>query len=530
MIVEHSIRLLDLKSVSSITVFDPACGSGEFLRESIRQLRIGNFVGKINLLGWDISQAACDMASFVLAWEQVRDDHEVEYKISIADSMGQVPWPNGVDMLLMNPPFLSYEFLSKEQRDSLKHVLGPLAVGRYDLSTGFVWKAVKALRRGAVIGSIIPSSFLEASATAGVREEMSSQVSFDLIARLGSPLLFSDALVDAAVMVGKIGDGPNSSGIAFWADYRSTSTSAGLRELRRTMANRLADPVVQDGFSIYREKLGPGKESWAPRSYESRSLLRSLRTLPRVDDLFEIKTGARSGSLKTFEISKHEWLSMPSKERGYFRPAVVNESISFGTLRDLTYIFYPYGDQRIESEDDLARKVPKFYLEKLKPAESNLMKRSSKSNPERWWELLRPRTWQFQKAPKIVSVSYGDSGSFAYDASGDYVVVQGYSWRPHKTVLRDRTLNPRVARAYIALLSSDVMSRLLPAVSSQVQGGQWDLSARLLECIPLPNLFAQVDPLLLSKLAKLGLAIERGEDFDSNDLSDAARAAFGVKV
>ena len=70
MVVEQSLSLLDLPSVSSITVFDPACGSGEFLRESIRQLRIGKFTGKINLIGWDISQAACDMASFVLAWER----------------------------------------------------------------------------------------------------------------------------------------------------------------------------------------------------------------------------------------------------------------------------------------------------------------------------------------------------------------------------------------------------------------------------------------------------------------------------
>ncbi|MGP8270887.1 MAG: N-6 DNA methylase [Terracidiphilus sp.] len=528
MVVEQSLRLLHLQDISSITIFDPACGSGEFLRESIRQLRISSFTGKINLIGWDISQAACDMASFVLAWEKDKDDQEVAYEISLADSMGQDPWPTGVDMLLMNPPFVSYEFLSREQRDSLKQVLGSLAVGRYDLSTGFVWKAVRALGPAGVIGSIIPSSFLEASATAGIRKEMSGEVRFNLIARLGSPLLFSDALVDAAVMVGQIGDGPNTSGIAFWADYRSSSTSAGLRELRRATANGLGDPIVKEGFSIYRDTLGSSKESWAPRSYESVSLLRRLRALPKVNELFEIKMGARSGSLKTFEVSKQEWLAMPLNEQRFFRPAVVNESINFGALRDLTYIFYPYGDQRIENEHELELKVPNFYREKLKPAEASLLKRSSKSNPDRWWEMLRPRTWQFQKVPKIVSVSYGDKGSFAYDASGAYVVVQGYSWHPLNAVTGNRPLSPRVARAYISLLSSDVMSSLLPAVSSQVQGGQWDLSARLLERIPIPNLFAQMDPLLFSKLAQLGLAIERAENIDPKELSEAARAAFGV--
>ena len=529
MVVEQSLSLLDLPSVSSITVFDPACGSGEFLRESIRQLRIGKFTGKINLIGWDISQAACDMASFVLAWEREKDAGEVTIKISRIDSMGQTPWPTGVDLLLMNPPFVSYEFLSMDQRDSLRQVLGPLAKGRFDLSTGFVWKAIKAMRRSGVIGTIIPSSFLEASATAGVREELSSQIGFHLIARLGSPLLFSDALVDAAVIVGKMGDNPNLQGIAFWADYRSSSTAAGLRELRRVTRSGATNPIVADGFSIYREKLGPAKESWTPRSYEARSLLQSLRTLPRVDDLFEIKTGARSGSLKIFQVSKQEWMAMPETERPYFRPAVVNESISFGVLRDFQYIFYPYGDQRIESEDELARRAPNFYRDKLKPAESKLLRRSSKSDPDRWWEMLRPRTWQFRRIPKIVSVSYGDRGSFAYDATGSYVVVQGYSWRPLNSVIGKRPLSPNVARAYIALLSSDMMSRLLPAASSQVQGGQWDLSARLLERIPLPNLFVQIDSQLLSELAQLGFAIEQGEDVNEKELAEAARAAFGIQ-
>ena len=69
------------------------------MRESIRQLRISSFTGKINLIGWDISQAACDMASFVLAWEKDKDDQEVAYEISLADSMGQDPWSDGPHVL-----------------------------------------------------------------------------------------------------------------------------------------------------------------------------------------------------------------------------------------------------------------------------------------------------------------------------------------------------------------------------------------------------------------------------------------------
>jgi len=528
MVVEQSIRSIDVKTCQSLVVFDPACGSGEFLRESIRQLRMKGFKGSLKLIGWDISPAACDMARFVLSWERSKDQYSTAFDVQHTDSAVAPNWPQDIDILFMNPPFVSYEFLSQGQREEMREALGPMAKGRYDLSTLFVWRAVRSLRSGSVFGTIIPSSFLEAAAAGGIRKAVAERVGLKLIARLGSPLLFSDALVDAAVIVGQVGAKQSHDGIAFWADYRTSSTFAGLRELRRVTALDFKSPVVVDGFSIYRQTLGEDRQSWSPRSFEARRLVSALRHLPKVHDLFDIKQGSRSGHLKTFLISKDEWLAMDSRIQPYFRPAVVNGSVVFGSLRDQKYIFYPYGKQQLKDEEELELKLGQYFSQTLKPAEAILRKRSSKRDGDRWWEMSEPRTWQFARVPKIVTVYFGGSGSFAYDSSGSYVVVQGYCWRPLSRVTRSKLFIPMVARAYITLLNSDLMSQLLPAFSNQVQGGQWDLSSRFVESIPIPDLFSQVNSQLLSNLAKFGIAIERGDEFDSEACAQAVLAAYGI--
>lgn len=63
-LAEQSLSRVNLKS-KHIHIFDPACGSGEFLREAVRQLALRDYKGKIQITGYDISAPACLMAQFV---------------------------------------------------------------------------------------------------------------------------------------------------------------------------------------------------------------------------------------------------------------------------------------------------------------------------------------------------------------------------------------------------------------------------------------------------------------------------------
>ena len=443
-LVEESLAVIDMPT--EITIFDPSCGSGEFLREALRQLKLRNYKGKITLIGWDISQAACDMARFVLSWERRGRESTVVVNIECTDSINIGTWPERVTLIIMNPPFVSWQDMSGQQKDSVGRVLGTLTTRRPDLSSAFVWKAASTLLPGAVLASILPASFLDGDSSERIRGQLSEIVDPKLLARLGSHQLFSSAIVDAGFLVAqRIKGDPisrnnywNIAPTAFWADHRPHSTTAGLRALRmlRNNPRETAYPVVKDGFSIYRNpSIGRGETSWAPRPFQSWRLLNELQSIPRVKTLFEVKQGVRTGDNKVFILSKDQWQTLTKNERTYFQPALLNESIRKGALIHTAYVFYPYGSKAIATEEQLRQAVASYYDAFLLPNKDSLRSRA-KIDPSRWWELTWHRNWLEERKPKIVSTYFGDAGSFAWDFDGRFVVVQGYGWlhRPTQAV------------------------------------------------------------------------------------------------
>lgn len=206
----------------------------------------------------------------------------------------------------------------------------------------------------------------------------------------------------------------------------------------------------------------------------------------------------------------------------------MNASINFGQLLDLKYVFYAYGHLKMETETQVRREMPEFYSDVLLPNKSKLLKRRSKRTPSRWWEMSEPREWQHKREPKIVSVYFGRAGSFAYDETGDFVVVQGFAWLPKLPNKAESVFHPNVALAYLALLNSPVMDELLSAVSNPVQGGQWDLSARFVKKIALPNLLDSAGSTIVPALTRIGSAMVRGDTVDEAVLKDLASTVFGI--
>jgi adenine-specific DNA-methyltransferase len=533
-LVEEALGAFPRRECSTISVFDPACGSGEFLREALRQLRLRGFSGEIKIEGWDLSPAACAMARFALAWDVVAGPGKVRVRIESRDSIApEHPWPVA-DLLLMNPPFVSWQNMNPEQRDSVSRVLGEKKKNRPDLSSAFLFKAATSVAEHGVLGCIVPASFFDTGSASFVRQQLGETLSPRLVARLGSHMLFPGAIIDAGLYVAQADASRTEPPVAFWADYRPRSSSAGLRELRRIRsdANRLSYPIEDEGYSIYpNPELGTGTESWAPRPYKSWQLLQRLSIHPRVQDLFTVHQGARTGHNKALLLSREEWASLPKSERAYFRPAVLNESLQDGLLKDVAYVFFPYGDKELENEQEVARRLPAYFRRYLAPHRDTLLERKDRPQ-DRWWELARPRqgAWQTKPVPKIVSTYFGERGSFAWDEKGNFVVVQGYAWLP-KSGAFSLPFDGRLALAYLALLNSHLFSELLSATSNHVGGGQWDLSTRFVGKIPISRLDSDtLDQQVLDDLAAEGQRIHASglPETQSGKDSEAVRAAYGL--
>lgn len=494
----------------SLVVLDAACGSGEFLRECVRQLDLNGYEGRVTVVGFDVSLPAVLMARFALATETARHGNRVTTSIAQSDAL-LVEWPQGVDICLMNPPYASWSSLSPSARKRLSDVLGNLTRSRPDLAFGFMTKAARCLNAGGMLGAVIPASLLDGESAAPLREELDDLLNRRVIVRLGNQSIFDEAMVDASLYVAQRHDAEPQDTLLptlmVWADHTSGAADRALRALRSLGHAVGNDPIEMDrpGFSIYTAAtIRAPKMGWAPRPHGSRKLLDKLTSLPKLTEFYEIKQGTITGLNSAFLLTSEDFKRLPRSERRFFRRAVVNVSIIDGALHEGHWVFYPYGVNlpALDSEEALETALP-VYLERfLQPNRAGLVRRAGMDR-NHWWDLTRRRSVHERSTPKLVSTYFGSAGSFAWDATGEFVVVQGYVWMPKHTELD----NERIGHAMVAVLGSATAEHLVAAVSNNLAGGQFNLSARFMGKMPFVDMRDERLGDLVDALALIGTAM-----------------------
>lgn len=524
-LVEQSLSRVDLKS-KSLRVFDPACGSGEFLREAVRQLSLRGYKGTVNVTGYDISEPACLMARFGLAAEAATFRGSLAFDIEHRDALDGGEWVKGVDVCLMNPPFVDWTGMSASQRETVSRVLDKTSAKRPDMASAFVRLAVDSLAAAAVIGAVLPASFLDGNSSALLREFLLQDTTVELSARLGNQAVFSDVTVDPALLILKrrATDPAVDPTLLVWADHASGSSDQALRALRRHEAPRLP-ACLEDhrNFSIYSVPTLQSAKDWAPRPYASAELLTAMSGCLLVGDRFSVQQGTITGLNAAFLLDDTGYRALPISEQQFFRPAVVNESVRNGQIIPGVWVFYPYGEglPTIASEADLRKKLPIYFQTKLYPYRDALIQRA-RITEAGWWRLSEHRSWQVARRPKIISTYFGQAGSFALDRIGDLVVVQGYGWQPKREGLSEQHL-----AAIVATLNSPITNTLLAGVSNNLSGGQWNLSKRFVERMPLVDAQKLPDSVLES-LCNIGDKMAMGQPWNPEVLEQVTRNALGL--
>ena len=506
-LVEQTLlQVEDLASRKRLTVLDPACGSGSFLHEALRALRRINFAGQIELVGRDISAPAVSMADFVIrhAASDWSPEREIKIDVLVADSLAE-PLPCA-DVVLMNPPFISWPLLNDLQRDQMVQVLGGHLRGRGDLSMAFVRRALDFLASGGALGVLLPSSLLTLQAAEAWRADLLERANLRLLASLGDYGLFAHALVQiAAAVMAKSTDPEDRGGTttALVTNNNAEATGNALRTLRRSQ--RRTGEVGEDNawrlFEVSTKTL-QARPTWrltAPRAEAALSNLLEAGAA-RIGDLFAVRQGVRTGNNKAFLLDQRSFETLPQKEKRFFKPAVVNQSIQQGQLDLLYWVFYPYDNDgpRFATEEDLLAAVPTYADRFLIPRREELIARKSRARAEYtdWWGLSERRaTWAFDVTPRLVSKYFGGPGGFAVDLAPQFLVVQGYVWFPKSDQPLDATEEDNTMLsiedllcAFLGIINSRRFERVLELFSPHVAGGQFDLSPRYVNHIPIPNL------------------------------------------
>ena len=173
--------------------------------------------------------------------------------------------------------------------------------------------------------------------------------------------------------------------------------------------------------------------------------------------------------------------------------------------------------QIFRSETHLLDALPVYARRYLLPKRESLMHRPSVRGAQRqhWWGLSERRSsWALGSGPRIVSKYFGGPGGFSTDIDGVFIVVQGFAWFPKWEGSSgedgDLVVFPRrqLLCAYAALMNSQRFGRILELFSPHVAGGQFDLSPRYVDAIPMPDLGTLASDeragRLITRLAELG--------------------------
>jgi hypothetical protein len=286
----------DLANRQELTICDPACGSGAFLHEAYRALRRMNFQGRLRLIGSDISAAAVSMGRFVLC-AAIRDwipSGGVSLDLRVGDALGELGMPKA-DVIVMNPPFISFGAQTVEQRSQLRDATDSTSA-RGDYSMAFVVRALEALNDGGVLGTLFPASLLSLKAAGSWRERILGLGQVRLLGSIGDFGLFTHALVQVAcAVIQKSSEKTLSEFTALVTENESRATGSALRQLRKLKGRTPSSPIVEEGWNVFPVPLSAlrGRPIWRLATPKTEQIIRELNDalLPSVKDLFDVAQG-----------------------------------------------------------------------------------------------------------------------------------------------------------------------------------------------------------------------------------------------
>lgn len=511
-IVEYSLSKLKLHEKENIKILDPACGSSEFLLEALKQLKSLGYNNSVEIHGWDISESAINISKFLLNYEKQEWEERLTINIKKVDNSLTEDWNNNFDLILMNPPFLSWELMKKNDREVVSNILGESSRKKPNLASAFVYKSINHLNKDGIIGTVIPSSILLMDSYKKLRDNIKEQLSLLLVGKLGN-YVFEDALTDVSILIGNKPKN-NDLPLLLWSKNEKGVITDAFRDLRKINYGNIPYVKEKKSFNIYIPNTYPDRDNWKVISYKEQEVKKRLEKLvllgqlKTVKDIFSVKQGIRTGNNKVFKISNEFYNQLPDNERKYFRPTIDNDSIKKGVIELISYVWFPYNSKGLlfNSEDDFRSNAPVFfnYLNEFK---QSLEKRAGVS---KWWELTRPRNWQFPKNHKLVSTEFGKSGSFTLDEKGEFVVERGNAWIPKKEFE-----NKTHYYFYLSVFNSHFFEELLSIYSKQLAGGKWyDLGKKYTADIPIPEISETLESsYVFEKLIHFGKQISSGEMF-----------------
>ena len=509
----------------SITICDPACGSGAFLNEALNFLiseheyideltsrmtnssfifpDIENSILENNLFGVDINEESVEIArlslwlrtakpkrklnnlsSNILKGNSLISDKNVAGEIAFnwEESFPKVFADGGFDVVIGNPPYVRMQGL----QNSYPHMVDYYnknyvsATSNYDIYVLFMEKSLELIKNEGIVSFILPHKFLITDFGVGIRKFFTENRSVESLLHFGSELVFEDASTYTCII------------------------NLDKKPKEKIYFKKINPLKISQNFDWDKMDYNLlNQDNWDLQSESVYHVMQKLKSQPyTIADVFDkIFQGIASGGDKFFSLKLIESIS---NEIGLFYSGILEKEVKleFSFLKPLikgnqiskyqpvvvsNYILFPYSIENgkavpmsfdtIKSEYPLAAE---YFIENevfLRGREKGRF-----NNDKEWFLLSRNQGISNVEIPKIMTQEISFGCNMTYDTNGEFY---------HSTTVYSFVKNKKFAvsdKFYLAILNSDLMWFFIKNTSTELSGGFFRFKTNYLKPFPLPEI------------------------------------------
>jgi methylase of polypeptide subunit release factors len=516
-----------------MSIGDPACGSGIFLRAMLEAkfetlldtLTTQNISdGFQSVSGIDIDPNACAATRLSLSLLSLVLTGQVPQSLKIheGDALGmyrdQLGLKESLDVVVANPPFVNIDVLPAERRQLLLDALGDSAKGKTDLYLGILQAGIDFLKPDGFGLFVLPKNFLISENAAPIREKLLKCAVLHCVVDLSAVRVFEEVGAYVILLIFQRQPNPSSSRpvlVVQCSDLAGAALEDALQD------REVRTPAYQVYWSQQPER---DAGSWEFAPPESIALQSKLAGLPTLSEIAEIRQGIITGMDSVFI---RPLSAVPKKEREVYIPFLADREIEpyRVSVAQRRYVIYPFRGDEPLSEEDFKGLYPQTWEYLLSHEAKLLARRSVRDAKNPWWRPVRPREPKMLLRPKIVTPHLVISPRFALDIEGAYAVSHSPYIVPRGPGGRDELLY------LLGILNSTPCFWMITQAAHNYSRGYSRLEVATLKGTPIPDP-AKLDRTLLREIIRLvSLRLEAaGSDALNTErlLDDRISEAYGL--
>ena len=504
----------------SLTILDPACGSGAFLNQaidflikehqSIDELQaslfgqslvfqdIENTILENNIYGVDLNDESVEIAKLSL-WLRTAQprrklnslNNNIKCGNSLVDSKTvagnkafnwEEEFPDvfangGFDVVIGNPPYLRVQGLRENFRveSEFYEKKYQSATGRFDVYVLFMEKAFELINPDGTVSFILPHKFMISDFGVGIRNFLVENKFVESIVHFGAEMVFSDASTYTCI-INLSHKNPN-----IW--FKQVEP--------KQISNTFKFDEIDYG-SISQEK-------WNLKGKNETNLFKKLHAHPLIvkdvfenisqgvvsvgDDIFLMKGRVEGKNFIGYSERNKDTITL---EADLMKPLLKGENVKkYAPLQNSYYCLYPHyqeGNKTLPFDEDYFKENYPLAYSYMLPFKEELIEKKVryKTNPKAWYSLHRSRDINLFEQKKIVTPETSLGGNMTLDELGYYHNTQVYTLEKKVDVIFDE-------KFLLSILNSALFWYYLQSTGAVLRGGYFRFKTKYLEPFPLPK-------------------------------------------